>query len=235
MNNLNRREFIVDGTKMTGAAICTAAMGWELLLPLDSEASSVKFPESSCGAENISGSRVLIAYASQCGSTGEVAEAIGNVLCQCGAVAETKWVKSVEALNDYSAVIIGSAIHKSRWLPEATDFVTTHQDVLSKLSVAYFLTCLTLCVHTDEARRKAKNFLDPVHKKAPLVKPVSVGRFAGVLDYSKLTFIQRTVMKRKMKKRGIQAGDYRDWGAIRSWAAETHLKLFNENKGSGHS
>ena len=228
MKNRNRREFIVDSAKMTGAAICAAAIGHELLLPLDSEASGIKLPQSSCGVENKSGHKVLIAYASQCGSTGEVAEAIGDVLCQCGAAAETKWVKSVKALNSYSAVIIGSAIHKSQWMPEATDFVTTNQNALSKLPVAYFLTCLTLSVHTDEARRRAMTFLDPLHTEAPQVKPVSVGRFAGVLDYTKLSFIYRTVMKRKMKKRGIQEGDYRDWNAIRSWAAETHVKLFNE-------
>ena len=108
MKNRNRREFIVDSAKMTGAAICAAAIGHELLLPLDSEAS---------------------------------------------------------------------------------DFVTTNQNALSKLPVAYFLTCLTLSIHTDEARRKAMTFLDPLHTEAPQVKPVSVGRFAGVLDYSKLSFM----------------------------------------------
>jgi menaquinone-dependent protoporphyrinogen oxidase len=228
MKNRNRREFIVDSAKMAGAAICAATMGHELLLPPYSEASIVEFPESSCGAENKNGPKVLIAYASQCGSTGEVAEAIGDVLCQRGAVAETKWVKSVKALNDYDAVIIGSAIHQNQWMPEATDFVTTHQNALSKLPVAYFLTCLTLSTHTDEARRKAMAFLDRLYTEAPQVKPVSVGRFAGVLDYSKLSFMYRTIMKRKMKKRGIQEGDYRDWKAIRSWAAETHAKLFLE-------
>jgi menaquinone-dependent protoporphyrinogen oxidase len=101
-------------------------------------------------------------------------------------------------------------------MPEATNFVTTNQNVLSKLPVAYFLTCLTLSEHTDEARRKAMTFLDPLHTGTPQVKPVNVGRFAGALDYSKLSFIYRTVMKSKMKKRGIREGDYRDWNAIRS-------------------
>ena len=78
MKNRNRREFIVDGAKMTAAAIFAAATANELLLPLESEASGIKLPESSCGVENKSGPKVLIAYASQCGSTGEVAEAIGH-------------------------------------------------------------------------------------------------------------------------------------------------------------
>jgi hypothetical protein len=46
---------------MTGAAICAAAIGPELLFPLNSEASVIELPESSCGVENKSGHKVLIA------------------------------------------------------------------------------------------------------------------------------------------------------------------------------
>jgi menaquinone-dependent protoporphyrinogen oxidase len=228
MKDRTRREFIIDSAKITGAAIGAATLGREFLLPLASEAANVKFPESNCGVENENGHKVLVAYASQCGSTGEVAEAIGEVLCQGGATVETKWVKTVKDLNGYGAVIIGSAIHKSQWMPEATEFVTTNQNILSKLPVAFFLTCLTLSIHTEEARRKAMTFLDPLYTAAPQVKPVSVGRFAGVLDYSKLSFMYRTIMKRKMKKRGIMEGDYRDWNAIRSWAKDIRFKLLDE-------
>ncbi len=193
--------------------------------PFESAASGIEFVESNCGLGNKSGTKILIAYASKCGSTGEVAEAIGNILCQHDAVVETKPIKSVTAIEGYQAVVIGGAIHQSRWMPEATYFVTRHQNVLSGMPVAYFFTCLTLSENTDKARRRAMTFLDPLKSEAPQVKPVSVGRFSGVLDYSKLSFMYRTVMKRKMKKRGVQEGDYRDWHAIRSWAAEIHAKL----------
>ena len=227
MKERTRREFMIDSARMTGAAIGAATLGPGFLLPQASEAAEVKFPESNCGFENKNSHNVLIAYASQCGSTGEVGEAIGEVLCQGGATVETKWVKTVKDLNGYDAVIIGSAIQKSRWMSEATEFVTTHQNILSKLPVALFLTCLTLSIHTEEARRKAMTFLDPLYTAAPQVKPISVGRFAGVLDYSKLSFMYRTIMKRKMKKRGIQEGDYRDWNAIRSWAKDIQFKLLD--------
>ena len=92
MTNRKRREFIVDGAKMTGAAICAAAIGHGLLSPSGSQAAAIKFPESICGVENKKKHAVLIAFASKCGSTGEVAEAIGDVLCQRGAIVETKWV-----------------------------------------------------------------------------------------------------------------------------------------------
>ena len=227
MEKRTRREFLADTAKMTGAAICASTMGYDFLLPRGSQAAADKFTESSCGSGNKNGHRALITYASHCGTTGEVAQAIGEVLCQSGAVVETKRVKSVKALDDYNAVIIGSAIHRSQFMPEATDFVTTNQHVLSNLPVAYFFTCLTLVTDSEGARRKAGSFLDSLSSQAPQVNPVSVGRFAGVLDYDKLSFVYRMVMKRKMKKLGVQEGDYRDWNAIRTWAADAHAKLFD--------
>ena len=185
----SRREFIVDSAKITGGAICAAALGHDLLAPHESAAAEIDFVETNCGLENGSGPKILVTYASKCGSTGEVAEAIGNVLCQQGAVVETKRIQSVREIEGYQAVIIGSAIHQSRWMPAATEFVTHHQNVLAKIPVAYFFTCLTLVVDSDKARRKARTFLDPLESEAPHVKPVSIGPFAGVLDYSRLSFM----------------------------------------------
>ena len=225
MKDRTRREFIIDSARMTGAAIGAATLGHQLLLPQVSEAANIAFPESTCGIQKEKGYKVLVAYASKCGTTGEVAEAIGEVLCQGGAMVETKRAANVKDLNGYKAVIIGSAIQSSQWMPEAKEFVESNQQILSKLPVAFFLTCLTLSIQTEKARSKAMTFLDPLFAAVPQVKPVSVGRFAGVLDYSKLSFIYRTVMKRKMKKRGIQEGDYRDWNAIRSWATDIRSEL----------
>lgn len=221
----SRREFLADSAKITGSAIWAATLGYGVMTPLESAASDIDFVEPNCGFENKRGPKVLIAYASKCGSTGEVAETIGQVLCQKGAMAETRLIKSDKAVEDYQAVVIGSAIHQNRWMPAATDFVKHHQDALSGMPVAYYFTCLTLADNSEKAYRKARTFLDPLEAEAPRVKPVSVGMFAGVLDYSKLSFMYRTVMKRKMKKRGVQEGDYRDWQAIRSWALEIHSKL----------
>ena len=67
-------------------------------------------------------------------------------------------------------------------------------------------------------RRKVAAYLDPV---CEVVQPVDVGLFAGVMDYSKLPFILRLMMK-KMKS---PEGDFRDWEAIRAWAGQVHTGL----------
>ena len=102
---------------------------------------------------------------------------------------ETKWVKNVNDLNNYDAVIIGSSIQYDRWMPEATEFVTANQNILSKLPVAYFFTCLALSIQNEKAaKKKAMAYSDKLYALIPQVKPVGVGRFAGVLDYNKLSF-----------------------------------------------
>ena len=81
----------------------------------------------------------MIAYASEYGTTGEVAEAIGDALCEEGYTVETKWIKNVKDINNYDAVIIGSAILYEDWMPEAREFVKNNQDILKNMPVAYLL------------------------------------------------------------------------------------------------
>ncbi len=214
MKNVTRRDFIVSSAMITAGTISTFAFGSSI--PRTVHAAKAEFPESSCGVEN--GRKVLVTYASHCGSTSGVAESIGKVLCNGGATVDIRQVESVRDLTSYQAVVVGSAIHSSKWLPEAVEFVETNQKILSQIPVAYFLTCLALYKSNDKTRRIARSYMNPVLDAVPNVKPVDIGLFAGVLDYSKLSFVVRMVMKSKMKKKGVPEGDHRDWGAIRSWA-----------------
>ncbi|MCP3932068.1 MAG: hypothetical protein GY705_23595 [Bacteroidetes bacterium] len=225
MKDLTRRKFFIDSAKATGVIIGATTLGKELLSPQNIEAANVQFPESTCGSKNNDGQKILIAYASQFGTTGEVAEAIGKVLCQAGNMVETKWVKNVKDLNDYDAVIIGSPIRFDRWMPEATEFVKTNQRTLQQLPVAYFFTCLVLHKLNTKADLQAKKYSDKLQALVPQIKPVSIKGFVGVLDYSKMGFFSRLIMKVILFNKNVKEGDYRDWDAIRAWTKDTQLKL----------
>ncbi|UCF84466.1 MAG: flavodoxin domain-containing protein [Desulfobacteraceae bacterium] len=227
MKNITRREFVVESALLTGGAIGLIALGNGVLSPQPVRAAKVSFPASSCGVEKEKGCRVLIAYASCCGSTGEVAEAIGQVMCDSGTAVDVRLAENVRDLSSYQAAIIGSAIHSSKWLPEAMRFVEDNQKVLSQMPVAYFLTCLTLYKSNDTTRRIAGSYLDPVLDAVPQVKPVDMGFFAGVLDYGKLSIMVRMIMKSKIKKKGVPEGDHRNWDAIRSWAEGVSSKILS--------
>ena len=158
--------------------------------------------------------KILVAYATKAGSTAEVAAEIGRVIeSKSGHKVDVRPVGKAKEVSGYDAVIIGSAIRVGKWLPEATKFVEKHRDALSQVPVAYFTVCLTLSEDTEENRRTVAAYLDPV---CEVVQPVDVGLFAGVMDYSKLPFILRLMMK----KMGSPEGDFRDWEAIRAWAAD---------------
>jgi menaquinone-dependent protoporphyrinogen oxidase len=219
MEQMTRRTFVIRGSIAAGATAGVLALGGGLLSPQPAGSGQVEFLEARCES-NIKPThkKVLIAYSSYCGSTGGVADALGQALCDRGALVEVRLVKNVNGLSSYDAVVIGSAVRSASWLPEAIEFVEKNQGHLTRIPVAYFLTCLALVKNSEGSRRLARSYFDPVLKAAPAVQPVDLGGFAGVLDYSKMNFMYRMIMQSKMKDKGVTEGDYRDWNGIRAWA-----------------
>jgi menaquinone-dependent protoporphyrinogen oxidase len=195
MFQFTRRHFIKSSTLLTANVALT---GMHACIPKSGWGARNKFLQTSCGEEKQAAKKVLIAYASMHGSTGEVAGALAKDLCAAGASVDIRLVGTVRDLSPYQVVVVGSAIRSDRWLPEANEFVAGYRSILSNIPTAYFLTCLTLTNPSAEARTKAQFFLNPVREEFPEIKPVSTGLFAGVLDYNKYGAAIKAVMKYKM-------------------------------------
>lgn len=172
---------------------------------------------STAKARKMSRLKIVIVHASHLGSTVEVAENMRNFLRKRGATVTVKPITSVTDINNYNAIIIGSPIQYDRWRPEAEHFVLDHQDVLKKLPVAYFFTCLVLSKKSPKAQQQAMKYANKLKNLAPEVHPVSIGAFAGVLDYDKIPFFLRLLARGIFAILGVQKGDYRDWPAIYKW------------------
>ncbi len=162
--------------------------------------------------------KILVTYASRLGSTAGVAEAIGKTLTDNGAEVDVRRMEDVTDLSPYSAVIAGSAIRGKQWLPEAMQFIQTHQAELRQKPFAAFLVCMTLAMKNGEKYRpQVADWLQPVRAS---VKPVSEGLFAGVLDIGKIASFSDRLKFRISVLFGVwKEGDHRDWNAIRAWAA----------------
>jgi menaquinone-dependent protoporphyrinogen oxidase len=208
---INRRHFL----RLAGGTMGAVSLG--LLIPNTrvSLASEILFPEPTCGGDIKMDKKILVAYASEYGSTAGVAEAIGKELCNKGESVDVRLVKNVADLSAYRSVIIGSPIYRGKWMPETVKFLQKNSEILSEVPVAYFVVCMTMQNPTEENRKKALAYLDPVGHSVPQVKPVKVGLFAGALHYDKLPWLVRKIVKSK----GSPEGDFRDWNAIRAWAA----------------
>ncbi len=115
-------------------------------------------------------------------------------------------------------MILGSGIRRGTLLPDATKFVEKNREALSQVPVAYFAVCGRMKDCTQENHSTVEANLEPVRE---ILEPVDIGLFAGVIDYSKLSFTART-MSKAMK---VSEGDFRDWEAIRAWARQLHNRL----------
>jgi menaquinone-dependent protoporphyrinogen oxidase len=163
--------------------------------------------------------KILVTYSSRTGWTVGVAEAIGKTLVEHGAQVDVIPMRDVKNLSTYDAVVAGSAIRNKTWLPESAQFIRAHQDELKQKPFAAFLVCMTLAMPNGENYRShISTWLDPVRS---LVKPVSVGLFAGGLDIDKIESFGNRLMFHMSVLFGVwKEGDHRNWNAIKEWAIQ---------------
>lgn len=161
---------------------------------------------------------ILVTYATRTGSTAGAAEAIAQTLRSAGAPVDVRSMQAVSNVTAYGAVVAGSPIEGHQWLPEALQFVRTHQAALTRIPFATFTLCMAMAVDgADKYRQGVAQWLAPIRR---LAHPVSEGIFAGVLDISKApTFGYRIAFRLAVVSGAWKEGDHRDWNAIRSWAA----------------
>ena len=209
LGRVSRRDFLALSVSLIAAMSLGVTSGTGV-----SHAADNKFPEERCGGKMEK--RVLVTYASKYGSTGGVTDAIGKELCSKDVGADVVLIKNASNVGLYQGVVIGSAIYMGKWMSEAADFVKKNRDILRQVPVAYFLVCMTLSQPTEKNRAEVLSYMDPILKAVPEIKPVGIGTFAGAMDYSNLSWLNKKILKSK----GTPEGDFRDWNAIRAWARE---------------
>jgi menaquinone-dependent protoporphyrinogen oxidase len=192
--------------------------------------------------------KILVAYATNAGSTAEVAQAIGEELGKAGNQVEVRPIKDVTTVEPYDAVVVGAPMIMG-WHVSAVNFVKKNERALSKLRTAYFLTAMSLTQDSNAKSREIPISIDPRLAKPPKnpgklsfregyasidnylpsllkasaqIKPASVGFFGGKLDLMRLKLWQKLFVMLVVQ---AQPGDYRNWPFIREWAANLSTVL----------
>lgn len=164
--------------------------------------------------------RVLVAYETAHGSTEEIAEAVAATLRECGAEADVRRCREIEAVEGYDAFIVGAPVWGGNWLRPARAFVTRFEETLAAHPVAYFHTS-GAAGDPDQRDDVVRIMNEHLPAYGPSVRPVDIAAFGGVIDYDRYNFALRLVIKAVVGRGGGPTSgrhDLRDWDAIRRWA-----------------
>jgi menaquinone-dependent protoporphyrinogen oxidase len=152
--------------------------------------------------------KILVAYASKHGSTGEIARAVAEKLRAAGNEVDLGTVAEVADVGTYEAYVIGSAVYYGSWMKEATAFALSNSAWLARRPVWLFSSGPV----GSASRADPKELVTLGESIAPLDHRV----FYGALDRHHLSIGERIVVGAV----GTPDGDYRDWREIDAWADE---------------
>ncbi len=213
---ISRRDFIkTSGIALAGATLICSGLGYALSRLPDIQEHTFHLQE-----ETPMNNKILIAFATRAGSTAEIAAEMGRSLNARGFGSDVIPVKEKPALAGYQAVILGSAIRMGSWLPEAVQYIEDNQAQLGSLPTALFTVHLLNTGDDPESRANRLAYLDSVRPFLPGAEEIY---FEGAMDYSKLSFLDRTIAKMV----GAEEADNRDWDQIRGWMPDVILKEEN--------
>jgi menaquinone-dependent protoporphyrinogen oxidase len=159
--------------------------------------------------------KVLVAYATKMGATAAIAAAIGSELRAAGCQVDVHEISAVNAVSEYDAVVLGSAIYAGRWRPEAVRFLRDHERQLRTRPVWLF--------HSGPigaSRNQDQPVPHDVARLADQLHAPTVQTFAGEL--------QADAISGRLARQGefdSLVGDSRDWPKIQSWSQEIAAAL----------
>jgi len=160
--------------------------------------------------------KVLVAYASKYGSTKGIAEFISEKLHQHGLDAEVRDISTAQALGQYDAFVVGSAVFMGHWMKEARQFVSQNQSVLSSRPVWIFSSGPTGTSETDKKGRNLREVSGPTEldELRTSLKPRDHHVFFGAFFPDKIKGMMGFFGKMAPKE---DQGDFRNWTEIEAW------------------
>ncbi|MBF6353733.1 flavodoxin [Nocardia higoensis] len=166
--------------------------------------------------------RIAVLYATEQGSTRDIADFIAEDLTSRGGEVEVSEVSHAPDLSLFDAVVLGSAIHDMNFLPEAQSYIRAHDQELRTTELWLFGVGLGPALRGPIGRRLGPIVPPEIARQRDLLAPRDYRAFAGVYERAGIPLSAR-VRYRLMG--GGRYGDLRDWPSIRAWSAEIATAL----------
>ena len=208
---MKRRTFLAGATTLVLASAARLGIGTKLASAGRSTPMVAEETDSLAARTK----RILVTYATRCGSTAEIANAVAEQMSAGRCTVDILPIKDVKDVRGYDAVVIGSAVRMGRLLSEARKRPAKWAADLAAIPTAYFCVSMTMQDDTPESRAEAQAFLQPL---AEIREPVATGLFAGAIDHEQLSPLLRFFAK---SAETLSECDHRDWNAIQAWADTT--------------
>lgn len=149
--------------------------------------------------------RVLVAYETKHGTTGEVAQQVADTLRGTGLDVHLEQIDRVDAL-DADAVVVGAPIYMGRWGKSARTLLRRHHAELARKPVAVF--AVGPLHNAEKEFAEARRVVDKALAASPDVVPRDVHVFGGALEPAEHRFPFNR----------MDRADIRDPVAVGSWA-----------------
>jgi menaquinone-dependent protoporphyrinogen oxidase len=153
----------------------------------------------------------ILAYATNRGSTREVADAVATTLRDRGLHVDVRPASEVADLSAYDAVVVGTAIYMGRLHGDARKLLKRRDALAARPFAIFAMGPRTL---SDDDVADARKQLEKSLEHASVL-PDAAAIFGGVIDPAKLSFPLNR----------LPASDARDWDAIDAWAEGVAAKI----------
>ena len=156
---------------------------------------------------------MLVSAASAHGATTEIARAITEALTAQGFAAAMIPPAQVSSIEDFDAVILGSAVYVGHWLDPAKDLVARFRDALAARPVWLFSSG-----PVGDPSRKLVQSMGTILLTSPASAPLPAPATTGCSPASSTRKPSARARRASLLVfRGLR-GDFRDWAEIRRWA-----------------
>jgi menaquinone-dependent protoporphyrinogen oxidase len=173
--------------------------------------------EKTCGSDNTGGKKVLVAYDSKHGSTALIAETIGDVLCENGCQVDIRLAVTVDEIAAYDAIVLGSPLYYSNFLPGALSFLDRHRSILVGKKVAIFAVSTSVDTETGLVNPNVERLVvSSVLNKFPELQVIEpIGLMPGKYFFREIFPVEVI----NLKQTGLEEpGDLLNIDIVKAWA-----------------